>query len=231
MRPPPDVKTIFNDCIRPKGSPTDSRDRTKYDRLTLGILQMPELPTRSAPPKVMMTWADVLFLHWPVAPEGIRNLVPRDLEIDTFNGNAWVGLVPFLMRDVRTRFGPVPLPAVPFLAPANFPECNVRIYVRHRGRPGCLVSLPRRRINCPCSRGSVDVEVELLLESVLSFAPRRPNRLRPTPADGASPVGACCATRPWRSPLPRTARTHARSVESRRLNGACQARQPRALSR
>ena len=93
------------------------------------------MPRRSTP-KVKMTWADVLFLHWPVALDQLQEHLPRDLEIDTFNGQAWVGLVPFLMQDVQTRLGPIPIPPIPHLSPANFPECNVRTYVKHRGRSG-----------------------------------------------------------------------------------------------
>lgn len=161
---------------------------------------MPEPATRSAPPKVMMTWADVLFLHWPVAPESIRNLVPRELEIDTFNGNAWVGLVPFLMRDVRTRFGPVPLPAVPLLAPANFPECNVRTYVRHRGRPGVwflsldaeslapvLVARSMWKLNYCWSRFSVSRQGDQIDYALRRRTGRAPWVRAVPPAHGAPP--------------------------------------------
>ena len=71
-------------------------------------------------------WRDLLFLHWPVPPELLQPLLPPGLTIDTFEGNAYLGLVPFTMRDVR----PVWAPAVPWLS--HFPECNVRTYV-HRG--------------------------------------------------------------------------------------------------
>ena len=71
-------------------------------------------------------WRDLLFLHWPVPPELLQPLLPPGLTIDTFEGDAYLGLVPFTMRDVR----PVWAPAVPWLS--HFPECNVRTYV-HRG--------------------------------------------------------------------------------------------------
>jgi uncharacterized protein YqjF (DUF2071 family) len=74
-----------------------------------------------------MQWHDLLFMHWSVAPGVLRSAVPPGLEIDTFDGAAWVGVVPFVMRGVRPRG----LPAVPGLS--NFPELNVRTYVYARG--------------------------------------------------------------------------------------------------
>jgi uncharacterized protein YqjF (DUF2071 family) len=76
-------------------------------------------------------WADLLFLHWPVPVEILRPLVPAPLEVDTFEGRAFVGLVPFTMTGVR----PVGFPAVRWLS--NFHEVNVRAYVHLQGRdPG-----------------------------------------------------------------------------------------------
>src|SRR5262245_56817244 len=77
-----------------------------------------------------MRWRDLLFAHWPVPVETIRPLVPEGLEIDTFDGQAWLGVVPFRMEDVAPRF----LPAVP--GPGAFPELNVHTYVRRGRRSG-----------------------------------------------------------------------------------------------
>lgn len=77
-----------------------------------------------------MRWVDLLFAHWPMAPDVLRPLIPADLEIDTFDGRAWLGIVPFRMEDV----GPRGLPAPPIVG--AFPELNVRTYVIHNGRPG-----------------------------------------------------------------------------------------------
>src|SRR5256885_599242 len=54
-------------------------------------------------PLMRMQWRDLLFMHWPVPVEVIRPLIPRPdrLQIDTFDGMAWVGLVPFTMRCVQ----------------------------------------------------------------------------------------------------------------------------------
>ncbi len=76
-------------------------------------------------------WADLLFLHWPVAPQTLQPLLPPGLTVDTFGGSAYVGLVPFTMTGVR----PVWAPSVRWLS--DFHETNVRTYVHVEGRnPG-----------------------------------------------------------------------------------------------
>ena len=77
-----------------------------------------------------MRWTNLAFLHWPVDPAIVRPLVPAQLSLDTFDGQAWVGVVPFRMEDTRVRF----TPAVPGLS--EFPELNVRTYVRVGDRAG-----------------------------------------------------------------------------------------------
>jgi uncharacterized protein len=75
-------------------------------------------------------WEDLLFAHWPVPVETLRALVPSVLELDTFEGQAWIGIVPFRMSGVRLRW----TPSVPGLS--EFPELNVRTYVKVGGKPG-----------------------------------------------------------------------------------------------
>ena len=77
-----------------------------------------------------MSWEKLLFAHWRVDAGALRRLIPEGLELDTFDGEAWVGVVPFLMSGVRPRC----LPGVP--GASRFPELNVRTYVRHGGKPG-----------------------------------------------------------------------------------------------
>ena len=94
-----------------------------------------------------MRWSSIAFLHWPVDVEVLRPLVLDELTIDTFEDQAWVGLVPFRMM-VRPPFVP-PIPLV-----STFPEINVRTYVRDaHGRRGLYflsldVSALRRGARC-----------------------------------------------------------------------------------
>jgi uncharacterized protein YqjF (DUF2071 family) len=83
------------------------------------------LPRR--PWRMRQSWHDLLFAHWPVEPALLRPLVPGPFEIDTFDGSAWVGVVPFWMSGVALRG----LPALP-----SFPELNVRTYVTAGERAG-----------------------------------------------------------------------------------------------
>ena len=77
------------------------------------------------------SWRDLLFLHWPVSTEILRPKIPEPLELDLFEGTAYLGLVPFSMTGVR----PVGLPALWGLS--SFHETNLRTYVRLRdGEPG-----------------------------------------------------------------------------------------------
>jgi uncharacterized protein len=82
-------------------------------------------------PVMRQKWRDILFLHWAFSPQEIRSLVPPQLELDLFEGRAYVGLVPFTMTGVR----PVGLPPVWGLS--SFHETNLRTYVRLDGHdPG-----------------------------------------------------------------------------------------------
>jgi uncharacterized protein YqjF (DUF2071 family) len=85
-------------------------------------------PTR--PWSVRMVWHDLLFMHWRVELNRLRPFVPPALEIETFDGSAWLGVIPFAMSGVRHRV----LPAIP--GAAAFPELNVRTYVRAPGPGG-----------------------------------------------------------------------------------------------
>lgn len=84
------------------------------------------LAERSRPEGVavlLQRWDRLLFLHWRYEPALIQRTLPAGLSVDTFDGAAWVGLVPLLMRNVRPRFTP-PIPYV-----SNFHELNLRTYV------------------------------------------------------------------------------------------------------
>lgn len=72
---------------------------------------------------------DLLFLHWSFPREQIRALVPPSLELDCWDGRAWIGLVPFVMQAVRSSW-------MPRSTGLSFLETNVRTYVHRRGEPG-----------------------------------------------------------------------------------------------
>jgi uncharacterized protein YqjF (DUF2071 family) len=69
-------------------------------------------------------WRWLTFLHWRYESNIIRSLLPRQLELDTWDGAAWIGLTPFLLTGLRLPRGP----SLPWLS--QFPETNVRTYVR-----------------------------------------------------------------------------------------------------
>lgn len=79
---------------------------------------------------MQQTWEQLLFAHWPVPVDALRALVPPQLELDLYAGQAWLAVVPFGMRGVFPRY----TFAVPGLS--AFLELNVRTYVRAGGRPG-----------------------------------------------------------------------------------------------
>lgn len=82
-----------------------------------------------AHPVMCHRWARMTFLHWRYPVELLK--VPAGLEVETYDGSAWVGMTPFHMEDVRAPG----MPALPWLS--TFPETNVRTYVRDgRGRSG-----------------------------------------------------------------------------------------------
>lgn len=93
--------------------------------------EAPRRRPESERPAMLQTWAELLFLHWRVDPEGLQKTLPKGLHLDTWDGTAWLGIVPFHMRKIR----PTGLPIVPWIS--NFLELNVRTYVHDEsGRPG-----------------------------------------------------------------------------------------------
>lgn len=82
------------------------------------------LPRELLRPAVLrQRWDELAYFHWPYPPEVVQRRLPDGVAVDTFDGAAWVGLIPFEMRDVRLGSGPV----VPYLG--RFIEVNVRTYV------------------------------------------------------------------------------------------------------
>ncbi len=87
-------------------------------------------PLPAGPWVMAQTWHDLLFAHRPIPAEELRAHIPESLEVDTFAGSAWLGVVPFRMSGVRLRGLP------PFPGTGAFPELNLRTYVRLADRPG-----------------------------------------------------------------------------------------------
>jgi len=100
-------------------------------------LWTPHPPGTAEPPvgavkKAVMVqhWTDIVFCHWRYEPEVVQQLLPAGVEVDTFDGSAWVGLIPFHMDGLGFP-GLAPLPYV-----GSFPEVNVRTYVRAGSKRG-----------------------------------------------------------------------------------------------
>jgi hypothetical protein len=77
-------------------------------------------------------WGKLLFIHWRIDKKLLRPLIPEALEIDVFDGSAWIAVAPFTMWDIRAL--PPFLPRMPGLSSAH--ELNVRTYVYLNNVPG-----------------------------------------------------------------------------------------------
>lgn len=87
---------------------------------------MPYGPTCDRPvdrAAMVHQWEDLTFLHWRYDVADVQRLLPPGLEVEPFDGAAWVGLVPFVLKVGLPR-----VPSVPWFS--RFPETNVRTYVR-----------------------------------------------------------------------------------------------------
>jgi uncharacterized protein YqjF (DUF2071 family) len=101
-------------------------DEENIDRLTISERPQDRVPIME------QTWGKLLFMHWKIDPELLRPLVPRKLSIDTYEGEAWIAIVPFTIRGMRASF----LPTIPGFSEMH--ELNVRTYVHYKGTPGVL---------------------------------------------------------------------------------------------
>jgi uncharacterized protein YqjF (DUF2071 family) len=89
-----------------------------------------QYPMPDDPWIMQQIWHELMFAHWPLSSEQLRPFIPSILDIDTYEREAWIGVVPFRMSNVRPRG----IPSIPRLS--KFPELNVRTYVSYKGRPG-----------------------------------------------------------------------------------------------
>lgn len=98
-------------------------------------------PAPARPWVQRQTWYDLLFAHWPLPPAQLADRIPPGLTLDTFDGQAWLAVVPFRMSGIRFRHQP----AWPYLS--AFPELNVRTYVTDGRKAGVwFLSLDAARL-------------------------------------------------------------------------------------
>lgn len=76
------------------------------------------------------TWKDLFFLHWPISEDVLRPFVPEELDLDLYEGTAWIAIVPFRMEQIRLRGIPT------FPIGNSLIELNLRTYVKHKGEQG-----------------------------------------------------------------------------------------------
>ena len=120
-----------------------------------------ECPFQVERPVMLHRWERLTFLHWRYEPGDVQRLLPPGLEVEPFEGEAWVGLVPFYMR--------VALPhtsSVPWLS--RFCETNVRTYVRdEHGRSGIwFFSLDAARLGAVVAAAGEQVRTVLRLTNL-----------------------------------------------------------------
>ncbi len=122
-------------------------------------------PMPSGPWVMTQTWHDLLFAHWPVEASQLRAKLPEEFTLDLYDGSAWLGIVPFHMTNVAPRG----VPALPWVS--EFPELNVRTYVRVADDPGIFffsldagstlaVHTARTMLNLPYFTASMSVVSE-----------------------------------------------------------------------
>lgn len=157
-------------------------------------------PLPEGPWIMTQSWHDLLFAHWPVAVDHLRELVPPGLELDLFDGKAWLGVIPFHMTNVAPRGAP----ALPWVS--AFPELNVRTYVRGGAKPGIYffsldaaspvaVAIARALFRLPYYTAAMEVETD---GASVRYLSRRTARGAPAAALSAryGPAGDAFVARP-----------------------------------
>jgi uncharacterized protein YqjF (DUF2071 family) len=132
-------------------------------------------PMPQSPWIMTQTWHDLLFAHWPVDRTSVASKLPPGVELELFDNQAWVGIVPFRMTNVAPRA----VPALPWVS--AFPELNVRTYARvgpksgvyffslDAGNPLAVVAA-RNMFHLPYFSASMDVKYD---DGTISYASRR----------------------------------------------------------
>jgi uncharacterized protein YqjF (DUF2071 family) len=123
---------MFSRSKSPKTAELGDDPRTQWvgaDSILFATAHRP-WPAPMAPWIMTQRWNDLLFLHYSVAPEAVRELVPGILTLDTYAQRAWLSVTPFWLNHLR----PPGVPSVPGFS--SFGEVNVRTYVTYGGKPG-----------------------------------------------------------------------------------------------
>jgi hypothetical protein len=156
-------------------------------------------PLPERPWMMTQTWHDLLFAHWPVDRALLAPKIPRGLELDLHDGQAWLGVVPFRMSHVAPRG----VPAIRRLS--AFPELNVRTYVRAAGAPGVYffsldaahleaVMIARTLLHLPYRLAAMSVEDD---GSRICYRSRRTSFSAPAAFTATyAPTGPACSAKP-----------------------------------
>ena len=142
-----------------------------------------------------MQWRDLLFAHWRVDPERLTGRLPDGVAVDTYHDDAYLGVVPFVMDDIRPTGSPIGL---------SFGELNLRTYVTVDGTPGVYffnldaddrlgVGIARSLFRLPYYRATMDIETRGTgTDRIVSFrSRRRTSRANPARFDARyGPTGA-----------------------------------------
>ncbi|WAH35277.1 YqjF family protein [Alicyclobacillus dauci] len=121
-----------------------------------------QFPIPNRPWVMKQSWMNLGFIHWPVPIHHIESMIPAELTLDTFEGQAWISLVPLRIVHMHARF-------VPAFGFHGFPEVNLRTYVVRDGRPGVfffrldaehrlVAALGRRFLHVPYHDTSIHVD-------------------------------------------------------------------------
>lgn len=119
-------------------------------------------PLPDEPWLMKQTWESLLFAHWEVKPSDMQRRIPAQLTLDTYDGMAWIGVIPFAMSGIHAR-GLPPIPGT-----SAFLEINVRTYVTYQGKPGVYffsldashrlaVALARRILHLPYYHAEMNI--------------------------------------------------------------------------
>jgi uncharacterized protein len=161
-----------------------------FNRAILNEVAHRPWPMPDGPWVMTQTWHDLLFAHWPIDAGVLRGKVPSEFALDLFDGTAWIAIVPFHMTNVAPRG----VPSLPWIS--EFPELNVRTYVRVDEKPGIYffsldagstlaVQAARSLLNLPYYSAAMSTTAN---GDNIQYDSRR--------EDGAAPATLCASYRP-----------------------------------